>query len=1559
MIAPSPSTPLANAVSAAFATRPDLSQAARQLLATSIAKVYPTLSADLRRTQLATPVAKGWTLKPLMPLVLDFLATGTLPDFRDRDGLACYLTDHPPTHWALPDGQAIDLSVIQTQIRSLAWTLPVALQNSLAQYWASTRWRWLSDVLMDALNISAINQPDLTPHERQMIAQLIDCPDRDTRKTRFGTEAVHAYYPHATLKTGTQTRTLLGAELLLVCSEQGQPRVLLCPPAGTCVRYTNVDNALQAWARRVTQDDVVERMTLQRYEPDGNLFDAQAAILLNQQLQQLKNLKLPAQLHLDALEAVYRHITDPASWLCATPPYTVLETLHSQTPLWLERASSSDRDRYRHYSLQLASAKKRSEGRTFLSGIADLRTFTRTALLEQLKRDQLRLEPSKELQLLPDDLQLTFSVAAGYPGGAGFVEHKHMSLTDLAINNLQGRPRGQLTVTHRTGAPLPAWLTADYILGGSGLIHQVDIGKTYPELLRAQLLADNEAARQRERDFATQTLAHLPLLALELSLQQQQGFTAQGAAYVAALMTTGQRQVDGQVVVIRHLALARRPQAPVDVVANMYIIESQGSQAGIHILYRPLYADALQQFPSRKALLEAIATPGELQASVLTWLSDAARPIYDNGGFLEPHYVRFGLGSEFNVPDIPKPAVLADDGASDELLQFLANGQLMQYLYGCNARALVDQANRESVSNAESRWKVFLEGASLLFNTLLLPLARGPFMLTGWLLSLMSAVTKDLPALNSSDPTVRELALVDLLLNVGMLIFQLIPAPAASPVPENTRRQALRSPFPRRRQEQWPPSPEPQLQQGPMLLENEGPGMADTVFDFSFSSARNQLTPSQQARLWRLQAPKPETLPEPVLNGPRRGLFNHLRNWYALIEGRWYEVRLEPEGGVVIVDPLDTHRLGPYLQSDGEGHWSLDLRLRLRGGMPPKRIAAERERKALRQKTLLDELSAFLHPRRELREGRMVDIKSQQQTLQDKADGAERLMNLAGSDAKYSDAARATTRQNFDTALWEQTRVFERLLDSRKERSELGIGLSADTAAVLLENAVNNTRKSVVIADMDRQVLYARNHDLTLPFGQALPAMLADPARYTQFVKDVVQLNERQILALELKDRYLLELFNLGPAGQEVYSRLTHNRTDEVTVLSLKYGQLQNFKYLSHKTWRAGFINEMGLALDPLRAHVRTHSELNSLNLSATDRMNVLDSLLQQYGQALDALRGLAWVHADRLEMSWFERTQALVESLYQDVVEQLAAEIKPQADTVKRPSKRPLTATGRPQKKVIKTRKHGYLIGEVKAAGTTLPIEVVEMRTEQEHELLATYSQHEDRWDEVRDERRSSLPSTPPATRALNVVKGDARKMLQELEPILKRQGGYAKVSRYPIELQESLDVEATRFRQVADELTRAIDAQPEPQQISSDRTLSTQLRSAADTLAAKGQALRLQRSLALAPTDSHLTYLLEQGQVQLASLGARLATRRDFIQEYAVNDKRGFPLWYAHFHYPNADTPKLDFTVAHLKTKEQRRESYYSLLAKAESPQSVVDVHRGEISRELAERRFLPLVP
>ncbi|MFP3747371.1 hypothetical protein SB816_30355, partial [Achromobacter sp. SIMBA_011] len=82
------------------------------------------------------------------------------------------------------------------------------------------------------------------------------------------------------------------------------------------------------------------------------------------------------------------------------------------------------------------------------------------------------------------------------------------------------------------------------------------------------------------------------------------------------------------------------------------------------------------------------------------------------------------------------------------------------------------------------------------------------------------------------------------------------------------------------------------------------------------------------------------------------------------------------------------------------------------------------------------------------------------------------------------------------------------------------------------------------------------------------------------------------------------------------------------------------------------------------------------------------------------------------------------------------------------------------------------------------------------------------------RQRRCPSHPEMPPDTRALPVVKGKARKQLKGLEATRQRQKGYAKVSRFPIEIQESLEYEARAFSQLADELQRAIEAQPEDQQ-------------------------------------------------------------------------------------------------------------------------------------------------
>ena len=184
-----------------------------------------------------------------------------------------------------------------------------------------------------------------------------------------------------------------------------------------------------------------------------------------------------------------------------------------------------------------------------------------------------------------------------------------MSLTDLALKNLAGRPKGTLTLRNRRGINLPTWLTAEYITQRGGLIERVNIGKTYPERLEALLLGDTPEAREREKLFADQVSLQLPLEALELCLKQENGVTPLGVRYVAALMhaSAASRVVDGNAVVIRHLALVRRVEAIPDIVSNMFIIEPSNIENGPHLLYRPLYAQSLLEFPTRAALLAGAA----------------------------------------------------------------------------------------------------------------------------------------------------------------------------------------------------------------------------------------------------------------------------------------------------------------------------------------------------------------------------------------------------------------------------------------------------------------------------------------------------------------------------------------------------------------------------------------------------------------------------------------------------------------------------------------------------------------------------------------------------------------------------------------------------------------------------------------------------------------------------------------------------------------------------------------------------------------------------------------
>lgn len=1569
MASPSPtgntSTPAHN-VSLQFAGRPTFEQVVLSTLEQAIKGRYGwrMLNLNLSKVVLATPdkTSNGWTTVPFMTLVLDYLAKGTPIDFTQWSQLDCFLSENMPH--PLMAG-ALDMRKLENLLLELPWTVPIGFEDALVRYWnadiaphqGTSRWNWLSGVLKNILQTRGLQQPGLSEQAREILDQITRRPISKHRLRIDSQASVYAYSLESALVRGASSTVIYGSEILLTRATKGGTLLLLCSPGSAVQPFESLEAFHRYWSEFIASRYLVDTVTCTRNEIAGNVFDTQAALILEQQLADLRAVELPSRVGLQDLRALHHDLSDPARFLLDTPSPAseTAQLIEPLVPEWLKKAPTADQIRFQHYCLVLAGAKKRSPGQTFLSNIEDIKTFTSRALLERMAQTNDNW-PTKapSARYNPDDVILTFTVARGYPNTVGIVEKKTMRLTELAIHNLISRPSGDLALSHHLGLTLPEWLTPDYATRKGGLIEQVDIGTTYPRYLQQKLFDDLPTLRQQR--FADEVPPALLLEALKQKLDHKPGMTRQGLDLLEAVLQPDldEQQVDGRPVVIRLLALLRKPGSRPDVVTNMFVIEPQDVETGPHLLYRPLYSPSLMEFPTRQALMAAIGVDGELQTSVLTWLSDSARPVYASGGFLEPHVLHFFPGDEYAPLERPAPATLAIDGGDDELLQFLHNGELMQYLYGSNARALVAQADKDSTSNTESRWATLLEGGGLLFNTLLVPVLRGPLISVAWLWNVIAVAGQDIPAMQSEDPTTRELATVDFLLNVAMLGHQALSLdePVRKPLPHGLEDRALRPPAPRMVPGQWPKPAPPSVIEGPVNLPGEHTRTVLNNLDFSFASARRRLTPEQHARLLRLTVPRPARMPAALASGPYTGMYLINNKWHALVDGELYQVDTW-DGTVQIIDPHDPARRGPALLSDGHGNWSVDVGLGLRGGMPPKRVDEQRR----------------------LNEKRKIEIEAQTREFFEKSEERTKKLNITfklltslEAGTPPDEKQMAPIRKNLYEQLKEQADGALKILGNEPEALKLNSPIALENIYQLTDASIDYGRSAISVVVKDMRALKAAHPSFVGAISpDRLKAIADDPTGYLRFAAQLYELNERTIHWMELEHRLLDSLLNRAAKGREAFDRLTRDRpvakADSLGTKALQtaLGAMLASRGESEVSERLKSIGK------PLMEQVQSHATLWTYDFS--ERFEVLESLSEHYGKALDALQIVKALHADEMDLPYFDRLVTLVEGLYQEVSQELATEIKPEPKPRVRAPKRTGTPAGRPRKQVIRTRHNGVLVGDLRpagetvlvggetAAGTTLQIDVVELRSENDNQLLGTYSVHEDGWDLVKEVRQAP----PLITRPVSQIRGAARKLLGQLEKLLKRSKSYKAQCRYPQEIEEIMNNEADRFRKVAGELEQAVKTSataPDPR----DQTLIHELTKAAASLTAQGGYLRTELSLKLPPTAGNLQYLFEKELIQIALIDRRRAmsgARKDFIQEYAINDRNGFALWYAHFHYEKADTPKADYSVAHLKTKEQRSESYLSLLEKADSPYAVVNVHRGQIGKPLAQRRFLPLAP
>lgn len=1556
-----PYNPIASAVGAQFIHHPTLISVAAQWLEKGIKEAYPTLDFNLVTTKLATPNALGgWDLRVLLNVALDHLANSTSLDFSAQHPRDCYLTNRPPKRLvpAGKDAPPVDMGVIEQVIRELPAIVPMAFQQALIAYWGQgveggvSHWRWLSELLRSNLINTALT-PSFDQTVRCVLQQVTDYPDRLDRLAAMKSETARVYVIETTLTHTGGSFTWLSPDLLVV----NAALILLCPLSGGLESFTTQDAFDRYWEQKIQRAFVVDQITCKRYEPNGNVFEVQAAAVLNQQLEDLAAIPLPSRQGRHALELQYDAVADPApSFVTPAPPTKVLPArMAAHLPDWLNNASDTQRQAYRLHLLELSSAKAQARGRSFLDGVDDIRTFTASALHKQMLLDQ-PIAPGYN----PDELELTFAVAAGYPGGAGIIQRTTMSLTDLALSNLAGKPKGAMTLRHTGGQLIQDWTTPDYL---ANLVRRVDIGRVYPEYLKALLLSDSPETLQRQQLFGEQLRAQLPLRALELSIRGQQGFTVQGYRYVAALMqrSDAERIVEERRVVIRSLALLRRPGAQPDKVDNMFVIQAQDLQPGPVILYRPLYPQLLTQYPSREALFAAIAQPGPVQDSVLMWLNEAARPVYANGGFNEPHIIRFGLGAEFDRLQAPAPATLAADEGSEELLQNLRNNRLLPYLFGEHARALVDLAERDSVSNTESRWALLLEGGGLLLNTLLMPLLQGSAMSIAWLLMLTRSLSQDVPALESNDPLARELAWIDLLSSLSLALLHLTPSavPRRSLIAADPRNSALALAALRRPAGTLPITAgrRPGTVALPDVLIAEG----RTVFDFAFSNALNHPSTSQRAYIDTFKVPRPATLPMPIMRGPLQGLYRLDNGLHALVGNDVYRVSRD-SSRVFIVDARGSLRTGPWLKSNGSGQWTLDLAPKLRGGAPDDKIKAQQQKnRSAQQQMKAEQRRLNLETARvaNVMTTRFDSVKVQRElylAARKKLRNWWALLDQNTDERKVAflkkrhEEERATCQaylQSLNSALEKFASQAARLIDARRTLIK-----AIKPAEAVLETSEFESARSTEYGAISATQLLLHNLHLTMamdsgfsPLGESLgeitqridPQMpTRTPEAYQDLITRLAQMSEREeqllqdTFALEatLNDHAQDSTRGLGESRAFVKSLPTQEMADPFNVVLNNLNLLRTLSIDRLKLTDAPHVHYFHQLLNEqnLRLATSSHIALRTYaHFSASERKAVLTTLINQYADLARAARSLQELDPALSRPLYHKRFLERLDQARNSAEADLADLVR-EEEGVAIPLRAPSLREAKPStQRTFKTQRRGTLIGDIRATQPDEPVLIMDIRDPFNQQPIASFIEHptEGVWKELVI-ARPEKPAPAPIQRSLTTLKSAANQLIEQKKDIersihfqmKKLQDPTRREQVNPMDWDIMLTQQADRLSSVIREIETAHAAR------SGVSTLLAEYRAQAASMFEEARNYCSTGYKAQRPTQENVDYLWTHRKVDINLVHRRQPTASgDYVAEFAVREKHSpTVLWYAHFHYADTDAPDSAYRVAHLKMASQR---------------------------------------
>jgi hypothetical protein len=1511
--------PLASRVSRTFENRPSLRSVARKLLAGALQREHPALLAHPSSLWLTWPAGSVSGQAGSVPLegllISRFLQNSTLNLIAGFDTVVSRSGREPEARVPLK------VDELEALIDELGPGLLDSYQQSLVGYWnerdldGSSRWQWLAQYLnRHALQATQalIEAKRLEPEESAtLLAVLNGAPLEGTACWLLRID--HLANP---LLPGPEATS----DLVVTRAVDGAPHaVVLQYSALEKLRsYPDLASLAAERAKAIGRDLTGAKVDFSLTPIVGDPFETQALLLLEHQLtnvtalgqyfQQIDENANTAEEALDRATSFYD--------LATTDELSRLDQLHGHLPHWLDNATPEDSAQYSVLLSRMADVQRRSAGHSYLEGIETIEAFARTELSRQIREDhpqavvalediEIRLYtvPNAELELIN--------------AGDAHLEYVTVSLSALALFNLNGRPAGMLEVEPRAGASLPDWVTKEAV---AELVQKVDVGKRYLALLQRLLHDDKEEAQRRERLFVEQLSAQLPLKMFELKVRGEQGVTADGVRMLLEALRPASnerrtRRTIGPKPTVRTLAFVRKAGAPPDSVLAAYVVGPADDVEGIRVLYLPFSREPLRQYSSVHGLWDAITQTGALQNEILAGLEPRARPVYALGGFEEPHIVRFQPGDDFAPITTPEPATLTGVALP---------GELWHTLFANNVNALLRHADEQSVSNEENIRLGYRELGWLVFNSLL-PMLGGPLATAGWMLQSLKAFDDGFERQLAGDPQAANNALVDFLFNTAFLLMakgmevkstgverikvrpseniELPPTDAGDPVASNITVR---------------PGAAPPLQ----------------MLDLGWNSARGQLSVAQAAALSRFVVSAPSELSEAVPHGTLAGLYLYEAQWFARVGEDYYAVAVG-DGSARVVDLDEPGNLGPWLRRDELGRWQIDTRMHLKGGAPGRARAANRaeleRREAALRKTLDDCRSrqALLESKLKVTQTVMADLLQRKSpkysAYRDRfADATGELVEVSGA------ALQAAAELN-------KARVTPRFLEVRATHLQALTILMRSIAEKRIEALAELLTPVVAEGGATFEPLatfegYSRGSELI----DQLISWTGEGQRRMAELGEVEHFGAPRLLEIKPVWKKLGTPVEWAGVQLDWLAILAEQKQRRVPRLDGPLAEAVKSAKLAAQSQDA--IAEPGLFTDE-------------------EQLQVLDSALHKYDELEDAMDFYRATSDPALESPALERLRERLQSLRADAEAQLLPLLRAQTLRARqrRKQKRPMR-----NQVVVTTKKRGVVVGRVREADAHGVAEQVEVTGLMASDVEAFERvQGAEHWVAV--QRAPAVAPKPLPQAPLESLLREANGLLDGANGKLREGRILAQKVRIPSEIQNLLDTAADQLQAKANEIDRALTRLNEVDQAASTAHQSAnatgnELRAKALELWNTGRQLRIEQCKARDPEASRVEWLVAQDEVYIAREGARKPVKgsEDFIQEYAVKDGDNV-LWYAHFHYPKLDTPAESYSVAHLKTVAQRFLTYPQFIAQGGTVTGAKALIRAEIQPNMAKKLYL----